>query len=84
MAETETCEECAKFEAERIARFTEYLQARDILTLTAKKNPAHHQRALDLRRAIGRYREASKQERLHRQSCVAQKALLKQMESSHR
>jgi hypothetical protein len=69
MAEKNTCPKCATLRIERIARFTEYQEAKDALAMSRKGTAAYQQRKTDLRRAIGRLREANKQEDGHREHC---------------
>jgi hypothetical protein len=69
MSRNTDCAECLKLEADRIAKFAEYQNAKDALTMTPKKDVAYFQRNRELKRAIGRLREAGKREDFHREHC---------------
>lgn len=69
MAQENTCPECGTFRAERIARFTEYLEAKDTFAIARKGTSAYQQGKTDLKRALGRLREANKREDYHREHC---------------
>ena len=69
MSRNPDCEECVRLEADRIAKFAEYLNAKDALTMTPKKDAAYFQRTRELKSAVGRLREAGKREDFHREHC---------------
>ena len=69
MSYNKDCEECIKLQADRIAKFAEYQNAKDVLAMTPRKDVAYFQRNAELKRAIGRLREAGKREDSHHEHC---------------
>jgi hypothetical protein len=69
MGYNKDCEECIKLWAERTAKFSEYQSAKDELALTSKKDVAYFERNVELKRAVGRLREAAKRQKFHEEHC---------------
>ena len=69
MGYNKDCEECIRLEIECTARFYEYQSAKDEFAMTSKKDDAYPQRKAELKRAVGRLREARKREDFHNEHC---------------